>query len=229
MMQEISVKLATNIVSVHGAVNDKDYTFTLQSVDGGTSTWTAMVEKATPDIYRCTITATDSAGESAVYSTTLYYGLNLITDRSQADVNRVKQLNALGFDSWTDSEVMEYLNNSKGAYNADDLNRVESAVAYLIDRFHKVGFDITLPIKNTWVRTEYMSVSDTLRYLNNIKILRNLIPVPQETPEVPSDMVSFTYEEANNIERILEIVDRLITNIELQFHYSGEIFAGEVL
>lgn len=229
MTQSISVKLAVNVVYVSGTVNGKDYTFTLQSTDGGTTTWHAVVDRATPDVYHCTITAIDSFGASTTFETTLYYGLNLITDRTRADVERAKMLNDTGFNGWTASEVAEYLADLKGAYNASDLNRVESAVAYIIERLVANGYDsLKLRIQNAWIRTEFMNVSEAQRYLQNIRDLRSQFVQPDGTPEVPDDMDGFTYEEANDIERILVIIDEYITKIEQAFFYSGELYGGEI-
>ena len=41
-------------------------------------------------------------------------------------------------------------------------------------------------------------------------------------------MGGMTYIEANNIEKILEDVDRLLTNSILAQCYCGELYAGEV-
>lgn len=155
--------------------------------------------------------------------------LNLITDRTDADVTRVETLNDAGFKDWTAAEVAEYLSDLKGAYNASDLNRVESAVQYVLDRFRANGYDDLYPvIKTDWVITEFMNVSETERYLQNIRDLRRQFVQPDGTPEVPDDMDNFTFEEANDIERILVIIDEYITKIEQAFFYSGELYGGEI-
>lgn len=59
---------------------------------------------------------------------------NLITDRTQADVERVKALAAKGFAAMTAAERAEWLTGMKGAYNASDLNRVGTALNYLAGR-----------------------------------------------------------------------------------------------
>lgn len=155
--------------------------------------------------------------------------LSLITDRTDADVTRVETLNDAGFKDWTAAEVAEYLSDLKGAYNASDLNRVESAVQYVLDRFRANGYDDLYPvIKTDWVITEFMNVSETERYLQNIRDLRSQFVQPDGTPEVPDDMDNFTFEEANDIERILVIIDEYITKIEQAFFYSGELYGGEI-
>lgn len=228
-MRTVTLNLATNIAYVTGTVNGKDYTFTLQSVHDNYSSWTAEVDRATPDVYYCSITAIDNRGNTSNITTTLYYGLQLITDRTESDVERAKELNDRGFGDWTDEEVTEFLNGLKGAYNASDLNRVESAVSYVFGRFAANGYDYPVPqIKNTWQISEFMDSEETKRYLSNIRQLRARITVPIGTPEVAEDMEQFTFEKANDLERILEILDECISKLEQSFVYSGEIFGGEL-
>lgn len=52
----------------------------------------------------------------------------LVTDRSQSDVDSLKALLARGVSNWTEAEEAEFnLARSKGAYNYTDLNRVTEA------------------------------------------------------------------------------------------------------
>ena len=50
----------------------------------------------------------------------------------------------------------------------------------------------------------------------------------QTTPPVPNDMEKLTYQEANDIEKILEDIDRLLTDAAQAWFYSGDLYAGEV-
>lgn len=155
--------------------------------------------------------------------------IELITDRTESDVERAQELISRGFSNLTDEEVAEFLNGLKGAYNASDLNRVESAVNYVKDRFAIIGYDaLNFIIKNTWSKNDFMKTEDAKRYFDNVKKLREQFTMPPGTPVVPDDMENFTFEEANNIERILEIIDEYITKIEKQFFYSGDLYGGEL-
>lgn len=60
--------------------------------------------------------------------------VTLVTDRTQADVERVRELAAKGFSAMTSDEQAEWLAGMKGAYNASDLNRVGTALNYLAGR-----------------------------------------------------------------------------------------------
>ena len=68
MEREISIKLQSNIVYVTGTVNGNEVTFTLS----GDNTWTATVPRVSPDIYVCTLSATNSLGTVSTINTTLY-------------------------------------------------------------------------------------------------------------------------------------------------------------
>ena len=47
------------------------------------------------------------------------------------------------------------------------------------------------------------------------------------TPETPETMRALNYVKANNIERILQDLDTLITNMEQAWFFSGALYAGE--
>lgn len=66
----------------------------------------------------------------------------LITDRTLADVERVKALRKKGFAAMTSEERSEFLAPVKGAYNATDLNRVQEAMEYLAERFRGYGYNV---------------------------------------------------------------------------------------
>lgn len=122
--QVVSISLATSTVYVSGTVNGTAYTWTRNG-----DAWQATVPRAEDDTYLVSITAVNAAGASASYDITLYYGtLHLITDRTAADVARVRTLAAKGWDNLSEDERAEWLAGLKGAYSAVDLNRVGSAM-----------------------------------------------------------------------------------------------------
>ena len=223
MEREISIKLQSNIVYVTGIVNGNDVTFTLS----GDNTWTATVPRVSPDIYVCIISATNSLGTVSTINTTLYYGLQLITDRTQADVEYAKSLHEKGLSRMTGEELVEWANGLKGWYDYRDLNRVGGAMNYLYDRLKSVVGDLRISPRTDWVLPETPTYSAVMEYLNNLRTLRNSIIVTKDVPEVPSGIL-LNYEEANDIEKMLELLDVLIDKIEQAYLYSGEIYAGEV-
>lgn len=67
----------------------------------------------------------------------------LITDRTQADVTKLKSLLSKPKAMWTQDEWSEFiLARDKGAYNATDLNRVQEAMEYLAERFRGYGYNV---------------------------------------------------------------------------------------
>lgn len=65
----------------------------------------------------------------------------LITDRTQADVDTLTELLGKPFAQWTAEEAAWFREaSSKGAYNYTDLNRVTEAMDYLNDLFLKYGY-----------------------------------------------------------------------------------------
>ena len=222
--QTLRVSLPSEIIYVSGTVNGKAYTWTL--VDGS---WQAIVDRAADDTYAVALTAVNALGTSTSYTLTLYYGmLNLITDRTQADVDRVRQLAQKGFWNMTAAEKTEWLNGLEGAYNASDLNRVGAAVAYVAGRLTGYGYVVSVSPRQDWQVTDIPTQESMTAYLADVAALRAALTVATDTPEVPEDMERLTWQEANNIEQILVDVDELLTRMAAAWFYSGELYAGEV-
>ena len=218
MTQQIELTLNPEIVSVDGVVNGESYSFALTGSQNDMSVWSATVNRADDDIYRVSITATNVMGISSQLSTIIYYGLHLITDRTQLDVDRVNVLAKKGWANMTAEERAEWDGGLKGAYNCTDLNRVQSAVRYLQERFAGVGYSVELSETKTWALQDVPTLADLAEYLALLKT----------TPAVPDTMVGLTYVKANHIEQILLDVDRLLSNMIAGFIYSGDIFGGEL-
>ena len=153
---------------------------------------------------------------------------SLITDRTQEDVQRWNALAAKGYSGMTEAEKAEWDAGMKGAYNASDLNRVGNAVNYVAGRLEDAGYTVSVNPKIDWLESDVPTESSMEQYLKNVETIRNTLTVPSNTPNVPDDMEGLTYEEANDIERILLAVDALITNMINAYFYSNEIVCGEV-
>ena len=95
---------------------------------------------------------------------------------------------------------------TKGAYNYSDLNRVERAVAEISDR---AGLGLTT--KTNWVMWDIPTEADMSRYLGNIAVIRSRFSSVANIPEAPTSMNNFTYEQANNIELILNAAYESLT------------------
>ena len=191
----------------------------------------------------------------------------LIYDRTQEDANRWLYLSTkLDTEGWTGlslSEQSEWLTDLKGGYNCSDLNRVGTAVEYLGGRFrnlitHLIAYhgeygvasdplfetpyiteDVVVAPKTDWQITDHVRASQAASFLTDLSTIRSLIPLPKATPAVPPDMEDLTFAEANDIEKLLQIVDTEITllteklekwiyDTSLSWMFSGEVFSQEV-
>lgn len=152
----------------------------------------------------------------------------LVFDRTLEDVQYVQQLNTLKLSRMSTEQLTEYLSNLKGAYNASDLNRVESVVNYLIERLKITGNYLNLSTKTSWTTYEYLLFAEAERYLHNVDTIKSCFISPDNMPDVPTDLDNLNFQEANDIEKILYMVDAIITNIPQAWLYSGDIFTGEV-
>lgn len=230
MTQTIELTLNPDIISVEGVVNGERYSFALTGSVENMHIWTADVPKSEDGIYRVIIDVICGVERCADrYSTVLFYGLHLVTDRTQFDVDRVNTLAAKGWAKMTAAERNEWSAGLKGAYNATDLNRVQSAARYIKDRFESLGYSMNLSEQRSWTQQDAPSAADLRKYLDDIRVIRNVFAVLNTTPAVPDSMARFTYSKANAIEQILHDVDLLLSNMISSFVYSGELYGGETL
>ena len=180
----------------------------------------------------------------------------LITDRTQADEDRVEELAAKGYDAMTDAEKAEWDGEMNGAYDASDLNRVESAVAYLaellvllprelkeyaaskgvaFDAFFDVPYDAAayvLDTKTDWAEPDNPTPEQMARYIKNVKALRSALDYA--TSDLPGSMDNLTIDCANAIEKALKGLDVAIsafdakTKVNLDNTASVWIYSGEI-
>ena len=153
----------------------------------------------------------------------------LVVDRTQEDVAWVQELAAKIRAGTASNEELAEWNGAamKGAYNHTDLNRVGAAMQYIAERLARFGYVVTVAPVVDWMELDTPSAADMALYLSNLAVLRKTFVVMQSTPEVPSDTETLTYREANDIEKILEDIDLLLTRASQAWYYSGDIFLGE--
>lgn len=155
--------------------------------------------------------------------------LNLITNRTQADVDRVAQLaGRMSAGTATAAEQTEWASDLNGAYNASDLNRVGAAVAYVAGRLNGYGCAVTVTPKQDWTGSDIPTAGQMAAYLQDVATLRGAISVMASTPPTPDSASGLTWQEANDIEQILLDVDELLTRMAAAWFYSGDLYAGEV-
>ncbi|NBI08657.1 hypothetical protein D1641_01305 [Colidextribacter sp. OB.20] len=174
-----------------------------------------------------TVTAVDHAG---LQTTALVWMLRLITDRVQADVDRVAELSAraaggIPFSQWPAADRTYWLGILKGAYKNLDMNRVGIAVDYLTREFTARGYaPITQP-KKDWTAQNYPTLAQRQTYLDNVAQIAGLLPV--QAPALPPDMEGFDFMEANAVEANLVAADSFFPWMDRSPYYSDEIYCGE--
>lgn len=190
----------------------------------------------------------------------------LVYDRTQADVDRVFTLKnkilAGGLSSLTTAEKAEYMAGMKGAYNYGDMNRVGTAVAYIANRmttipteletyregkgvaeddYFDVPYDpasVVVSAKTDWAMGNVPAQSQIATYLGNLTTLRSMLSLPADAPSVPSSLNGMTFGTANDIEKLLYVIDTTLTEVETErysridravasFAYAGVMYCGE--
>ena len=155
--------------------------------------------------------------------------LQLVTDRTQADVDDLKILHSKGYSAMTAAEKTLWNSGTmKGAYNFSDLNRVETAVSELALVLSELGFPTTVEVKTDWSLSAIPTVQAMARYLGNLNTLRSAVNVFSEiTPELPTDMQHLNFDGANRIEQMLQRIEQWAIHMQSERKYSGELFCGE--
>ena len=193
-----SVSDTSIVVSWHTVADALGYKLWLNGSLLADTTETTVIVTVEP--FTCmvlSLVAYNENGNSSVVTLTHQYApdnpiLWLVTDRTTQDV-------ALG--------------NTKGTYNASDLNRVGYAVSYLADKLASCGVATTVHPKTDWLTTDIPSEQVLVTYLQNVRTLRTALTLVASVPEVPQDMQFFTHTEANSIEMLLVMLDTHITNM----------------
>lgn len=155
--------------------------------------------------------------------------LNLITDRTQADVDRYYYFRNKKWADLTADEKSEWLAGLKGCYNYTDFQRVENAVKYLSDLLNAEGYTNRVVISDASTYTyEYIrDREEIIQYLDNIATLQEVYYNNVEMGVLPTIDSWLSYEGANIIERILLDIEQMITNMQAQWRYSNNLYAGE--
>ena len=155
--------------------------------------------------------------------------MELITDRTQADVDRWKALRDKGLHGMSATELSEWLGEMKGRYGHTDMNRVENAVAEVARQLRSLGYDVpSLSLKTDWSVRSVPTRADFDRYFGNVDTLRGVLPLPAGTPKTPTTESRLTYAAANDLEKILVEVDAMVQKLVSARYYAGDIFAGEI-
>lgn len=155
----------------------------------------------------------------------------LITDRTQADVDYLRDLQLKGYAAMTDEEKATWSSGTmKGAYNASDLNRVGVALNYLRSILADAGYlsPSAFEAKTDWTMAEIPSAEEFSRYLYYVSRVRDATKQFAETPLAPTDIGAFNYSSANDIEKILLASEYILENIRAILFFCDDLYCGEV-
>lgn len=168
-----------------------------------------------------TVTAADGAG---LVSSAEVYMIRLVTDRAEADMAPLTALAAKPLDSWT-AEELAWFNDAvqRGAYNAEDLNRVGTAVRYLSGELRRRGYVVATAPKTDWVQEDAPTAPQMAAYLMDVETVWAALGL--EMPGIPDTMRRLTVDGANQIEAALVAVDVVFPRYSAWT--SGEAFCGE--
>lgn len=201
--QSISVRAPSTAQYVSGTVNGVKTIWTRT----GMTRWTTTAERSDDFLYHLELDITLTSGLTYHTQYDVTYGLRLITDRTEDDVAK---------------------ETPKGFYNAEDLNRVGAAMEYLQGRFQSYGFDIHITPRTNWRIEDIPRYADMEEYLDEVETLRQQISLYKTTPNTPKDMEFLTWKEANDIEKILQDIEMLLTFMVQAWFYSGDLYSGEI-
>lgn len=215
----IAVDLTTDVEYVAGTVNGIVTIFSQDELNP--VRWRAEVETAKDNLYHISIEMYDEAGNSSTYENTIEYILPwFVYDRTQEDVDRVKQLADIGWSAMTAEEQTEWAAGMKGALNRSDLVRIEndcSIIAQLLN-LSMVTYKDNIP--------DFPNVEYFQHLLQNVTAIRAAGTISKDTPQVPEMPINHWYK-LNCIERILHDV---YVNISVgSYKYAGEFYAGETI
>lgn len=120
----------------------------------------------------------------------------------------------------TDRTTQDVTTGTKnGFYNVSDIQRINSYIQYLSD---VLGLNLTVTgvsLGQALTRTQMQSIID------NVNAIRAVWYVASDTPITPI-AVNWDYVKANNIEKILKVLDEFYQSVQIDKLYSGTFRAG---
>lgn len=152
----------------------------------------------------------------------------LITNRQATDPQAVADLAAvINTGSYTAAQYAQFqAATMRGAYNYTDLNRVQEAIAYLAALLEGYGYAVNISeAAQAWSEADDPTPGNTQPILLNVAALQQKMNVAAALPET---MRALTWQEANEIERVLAQVGALLKNMQQAFVYCGTVNSGMI-
>ena len=154
-----------------------------------------------------------------------------VYDRRVEDVMRATLLHGKvesgGFDTLSTEEKAEWMAGLKGAYNVTtDLARVENNTGEIARFIREAGYPAPADTYHGWGFDSFPTQAQMERVRRNVEILRNALPVPEATPQVPSSLDKMDIQKANDIEKILYDVWLVAKSTQQNGRYVNTFYAG---
>lgn len=118
--------------------------------------------------------------------------------------------------------------NSNTYYNYTDLNRVEGAVREVADMLTAEGYYVTVTVKTNWARTTRPTENQMNRYIGNILLIERQFPQSRINGiKLPESMKNLNYIGANNIEKFLESIMEIVSDMTENYRQCNAFVCGE--
>lgn len=153
--------------------------------------------------------------------------VDFVKDRTLADVVELENLLSKPYGKWSNTERDWFNNDSKGAYNWNDFNRLEEAVRNIDFLFEEAGLNRLNAVLNNWGNYYIPTSTKANKLIGDINIIRNTLEFPEGTPKVPISFNNMNHIMANNIEIVLELATLIAVNMGRGNKYVGEVYSGE--
>lgn len=117
--------------------------------------------------------------------------------------------------------------NSKGYYNASDLNRIGEWQTYIAELLNGYSYYVSITPKTNWQIGDIPRQSDIDKIKDDTTKLKNAFYSKATTPSLTIGINYIPYNTANDIEHIIKDLDELIENMIQSFIYCDTIYCGE--
>ena len=114
----------------------------------------------------------------------------------------------------------------KGCLNLADLNRIEGNIAYLAEKMESFSYSPNIHGK-VWSKVDMPNQNDMGRIVENIRSLIDSFYTPDNPPELPRTMLS--YSDINAIEENLYLIKQMLDCMQSSFKKVGTIKSGSTI
>lgn len=150
-----------------------------------------------------------------------------ITDRSENDLRRFRELDAKRFNDMTQAEKIEWLAGLRATYNATDLNRVGGFILDLAEKLHDIaGITVNVNPKTDWVYSDIPTLVQLDKYISDLQSLKNSFVF--NTPDIPTTASNLTINGANAIEELCVNLNAVLMRMQQSGFFCDEIYSGEI-